>query len=226
MESHSVLSDAEEAYIRSQSKEAIPKGNNSEYRKRIRRKVKLAFDDFDKIYNSKVLTQSYKDKVFDMKTISSFLGHFTYYDKNSTTISEELMKQEIATRLIDMGVSYFRQRFPSTFAVSHINDAFNLLREIADLSSQQVADERALEFYKMRGKMMLPPLLQSLPADWYALCMVCWKYSSGKELGGAASSLRHAKMCPVDKKRLEQCLKFIPPEGLCSTREEKRKDRN
>lgn len=218
-----MLSDAEEAYIRSQSREEIPKGNISEYRRRIARKVKLAFDDFDKILDSNVLPQSYKDKVFDVNTISSFLGHFTYYDKGNTTTAEEMIKQEIATRLISMGVGYFRQRYPATFVVSHIGDALNLLYEIASLSSQQAADERALEFYKMRGSMTLPPLLQPHATDWYALCMVCWKYSSGKTLEKAASSLRHAKLCPFDRKHPEQCLKFITPASGYQPIEEKKK---
>jgi len=205
-----VLSDQERIYVKSQTKEDVPKGyNTSEYRRRIRGKVKLTFVDFHDIINSKVLPQSYKDKVFDFDIISSFLGPLVYYSAENANV-EEAKKQEIANQLISIGVAYFRQRYPSTFIISEVNEAMRLLTEVVELSKQKAADERALDFYKMRSRMTIPPLLKPDPIAWHALCVICWQYSRGDSKKEAVSLLRHAKRCSFDK-NIERCVKFVPP---------------
>ncbi len=223
MISHHMLSNDEYLYITSQKSKLPEKYNIAQIRKRIKTKISRAFETFELIIKSQELSQQYKDDIFPSDKISQILAKLTEYDDTSP-ISEEENKQDIAKELLHVGIGYFQLRYKKPrILFDEFYKVSNIIQELDEMSRQTVGETEGMELYRLRSRLPSPPLISGSKIHWTALCMHCYNYASGDTKEESLKNLRHEKRCTYNKefKRLnklldknrviEQYIKFSPP---------------
>ena len=179
-----------------------------------KRTIKNVSDDietFKYLLQSERLDQAYKNILFPSGMIDSLFQSFQFYDINNTEY-EEQNKLMVAIDWIERGLSYLQNRYHEAILINQqIDDFKNLMTTLRMVSATKAEDQKAIEFYKMRHRMTLPPNLTPDETNYVALCRVCWAYSVQNEKKKAISKIPHRKQCLYDKKQLERCIEIIPP---------------
>lgn len=220
MSSQDLLSNAQYNYITSQT-EIV---NLSEQKKRIYQKIDQCFKTFNVILISETLPQNFVDEVFNDSKIHEFLSMLVRYDKENM-LADEANKQRIARDMIQLGFTYFRDRYRETTHLKKPIDTINsLLRELDSLSEQQIGEKENMELYRARVRSMQPPQIVLEKDFWNAECVYCFAYSLGlcKNEKEAIKNIKHRKGCryPKIKKRFGgrddemltlQYIRTIPP---------------
>lgn len=210
MESHHMLSPQQYQFLKSQ-KTLSENFNKSENLKRIKKTVEKALETFDIILSSSVLDQTYLNELFPHYEVSNFITKLTRYD-TVHTISQENNKLEIARTMITYGLIYYQTRFKKTqFFSKKINEIQDLLIDLNEIANAESQDSDAMNFYRMRFKLRYPPDIRPSELEYYAVCMICWRYHSAEIKKLAIKSIRHEKNCVYKKELAEQCIKIIPP---------------
>jgi len=209
--SQHLLSNNQYFYITSQEKKLSSDYNKSQELKRIEEKFQAAFKTFELISHSKSLSQAYKDKLFHSERISNFIGSLIFFEDENTR-SEEINKQAIARQTLQHCFAYFQMRYKhSQFLSNKIKEIEGILLELDYLTKDQSEDDEALEFYRMRSRMKLPPRIGGSKNSWYSVCIICWSYGAGNNKSQSMKEIRHHKHCLYDKNELERCIKVTPP---------------
>ena len=178
------------------------------------KKVKEYFYTFQYLYQSELLEQAYKDKLFPEKMIRDFLRNFTSYDYNHTDL-EEQVKQQISTNALRDSLSYIESRFKNIQLVQkQLIEFKELLNMIEELSITKVEERNAIEFYKIRSLRTLPPDLQAQESLYVVMCRICWNHYSGLDKIQAIKHIRHLKNCLYDESEMLRCIEVIPPKNL------------
>jgi len=199
MKSHHLLSPDQHQYLTSQ----IDISNPSEQRGRIEEKVNQAFETFDIIWYSDIITQDYKDKLFSVEKLTNFLSDFTRYDNQNSALEEE-NKQEICKKMVEMGLSYFQSRYKGMEMIKdNIKQANSLLNAITFLTSSEISEKGDMEFYRARKRSIEPQLIVAEKDFWTAECKFCFNYSipHANTKHGAINNLKHTKTCRYTKSK-------------------------
>jgi len=197
MKSHHLLSNDQYLYLTSQTD--VP--NPSEQRGRIEEKVNQAFATFDIILFSDIITQDYKDKLFSVEKLTTFLDDFTRYD-NQNLEQQEANKQEICKMMVKKGLSYFQDRYKGMELIKdNLKQANSLLSAIAFLTSSEIAEKGDMEFYRARQRSTVPQLVVAEKDFWIAECKYCFNISipHSNTKNGAIKNLKHTKACRYTK---------------------------
>ncbi len=197
MKSHHLLSNDQHLYLTSQTD--VP--NPSEQRGRIEEKVNQAFATFDIILFSDIITQDYKDKLFSVEKLTTFLDDFTRYD-NQNLEQQEANKQEICKMMVKKGLSYFQDRYKGMELIKdNLKQANSLLSAIAFLTSSDIAEKGDMEFYRARKRSSVPQLVVAEKDFWIAECKYCFNISipHSNTKYGAIKNLKHTKACRFTK---------------------------
>ncbi len=179
-----------------------------------KRTIKYIQDDFKTVAylnESKLLDQEYKNELFSSSMIDSFLNTFQFYDSDNTE-DEEQNKLHIAIDGIQRGIHYFQNRYPeSSLAYKQAEQIQEFLGMLSQVTQRKSEDRKAIEFYKTRHSMLLPPTISQSERLYVVMCRICWGHYSDKEKDKAISKVRHGKRCPYDKNQKKRCFEIIPP---------------
>jgi len=201
MISQDLLSNDQRKVITSQTEE-IP--NPSEQRKRIAEKVEHAFNLFDLILKSPIVSQKYKDDQFEESKVRTFLSNFARYD-NQNLPSEEANKQRICKLMVSMGLDYFKSRYKKMQLIAkNVDQATSLLNAIDLISQETMYDDDVMKMYKARSRSVRPQLIIAQKDFWGAECKHCYNTSqNAKTEKEAIRNLKHTKHClyTIDMKR-------------------------
>ena len=182
-------------------------------KKRAIKKVQDYFYTFEWVLDSDLLTQQYKNEMFNSSLLDSFGNKFQFYDRENTE-AEEQNKLHIAIDGITRGIHYFQNRYPeSSLAYKQAEQIHEFLQMLSQVTARKAEDEKAIEFYKTRHTMLLPPKFLRPEKRYIALCRVCWGYSEYEDVKKAVSTVHHYKKCPYDKNDLERCIEVISPKN-------------
>lgn len=211
MESHTVLSNNQFFYITSQKEKLSKEFNKSQDLKRLEKKIEKCFKEFDLIIQSAELSQEYKDRLFSLSRINQFLTKLTEYEP-SNPIELEQVKQDIAGRLIDLGVRYFESRYHEyQFILKHVTEFQGLVHNLRTLAKVNKIESEGIDLYRARRRQKIPPKIEMDSKNYTARCMICWNYATDHNKMNAMKKIRHEKGCTVDKKDLERCISVIAP---------------
>jgi len=185
-----------------------------------KRTVKFIHDEFETfkyLLQSEKLDQEYKNLMFPSTIIDSLFQSFQYYDIGNTEY-EEQNKLNIANDGIKRGLSYLQIRYGETTLIyQQIEDFKKLMSTLRYVSETKAEDQRAVEFYKMRHRMLLPPTIRQHERHYTVMCRICWGYYSGEKKDKTISQIHHRKKCPYDKNDLERCIEVFPPKVISKT---------
>ena len=171
------------------------------------------FETYKYLAENKLLDQEYKNQLFSSSMIDSFFQSFQFYDKENTE-DEEQNKLNIAIDGIERGIHYFQDRYPEfSLAYKQAEQISEFLTMLSQATSRKADERKAIEFYKTRHTMTLPPKFLEPETRYIALCRICWGYYEEEDLKKAISKIRHYKKCPYDKDDLERCIEVISPKN-------------
>ena len=171
------------------------------------------FKTYKYLAENKLLDQEYKNQLFSSSMIDSFLQSFQFYDRENTE-DEEQNKLNIAIDGIERGIHYFQNRYPETsLAYKQAEQIREFLTMLRQVTSRKADERKAIEFYKTRHTMTLPPKFLQPETTYIALCRICWGYYEEEDVKKAISKIRHYKKCPYDKDDLERCIEVISPKN-------------
>ena len=186
-------------------------------KKRAKENIEKYFYTFKYLNESKLLDQTEKNKLFPSNVIDSFFQSFQFYDISNTE-EEEQNKLHIAVDGIERGLSYLQNRYTETSLVlKQVNEFKDFFRMLTQITEGKARDRKAIEFYKMRHRMMLPPFINQHEVHYVAMCRICWGHNSHAEKNKAISGIRHGIKCPYDKSQKERCFEVLHPENITIT---------
>jgi len=197
MKSHNLLSGEQYEYLTSQKSITNP----SEQKKRISVTTEQAFKSFDIILTSQRVSQEFKDKLFSVEKLTSFLANFTRYN-NLNSIQEEANNQEICKMIVKKGLLYFQDRYKGTELIKdNIKQANSLLNAITFLTSSEISEKGDMEFYRARKRSTVPQLVVSEKDYWKAECKYCFNISipNSNTKDESIRNLKHTKSCRYTK---------------------------
>ena len=146
--------------------------------------------------------------------IDSFFQSFQFYDRTNTE-DEEQNKQHVAIHGIERGINYLENRYKEFVFVHNQMEQLRLfLQMFSQISVTKVDERKAIEFYKLRHSMTLPPTIHQHETRYVVMCRICWGHEENEDRDKAISRIRHSKKCPYDKNDLERCIEVIPPKNL------------
>jgi len=211
MDSQHLLSPNQYFYIISQKDRLSKSFNKSQDLDRIAEKVSQAFETFTLILQSNEFTQDDKDRMFPDGKFHDLLMDLIKYDSNDS-LSESRNKLLMAQSCLNRGLAYFQQRY-SQIAFYHdkILEFKSLIDTLHILSDEEATEEEVLKFYKVRGKMKLPPTIEQNDTLHIAMCRICWEHYSAIAESDSIKGIRHKKHCPYDKNDLKRCIEIIQP---------------
>lgn len=211
MDSQHLLSPNQYFYITSQKNKLSPSFNKSQDIVRIKKEIKKAFNTFTLILQSNEFSQDQKDEMFPDGKIYDLLMDLIKYDSNDS-LSESRNKLLMAQSCLNRGLVYFQQRYSEVaFYHDKINEFKSLIDTLHILADQEATEEEALKFYKVRGKMKLPPTIKQNDTLHIAMCRICWEHYSAIAESDSIKGIRHKKHCPYDKNDLKRCIEIIQP---------------
>ena len=171
------------------------------------------FETYKYLAESKLLDLEYKNQLFSSSMIDSFSQSFQFYDRENTE-GEEQNKLNIAIDGITRGIHYFQNRYPeSSLAYKQAEQIQEFLQMLSQVTARKAEDEKAIEFYKIRHTMLLPPKFLKSETRYMALCRICWGYYEDEDVKKVISKIRHYKRCPYDRNDLERCIEVFPPKN-------------
>ena len=171
------------------------------------------FETYKYLAENKLLDQEYKNQLFSSSMIDSFFQSFQFYDRENTE-DEEQNKLNIAIDGIERGIHYFQNRYPeSSLAYKQAEQIREFLTMLSQVTSRKADERKAIEFYKTRHKMTLPPKFLEPETRYIALCRICWGYYEEEDVKKAISKIRHYKKCPYDKDDLDRCIEVFSPKN-------------
>ena len=164
---------------------------------------------YEYIYNNDLVDQETKNKLFPYKRVIKFLRLFTTWDYENTEF-EEQVKLRITMSAIREGLSYLEHRYKHVALIKKQSQEFKELLNTIEVLAETKADERkAIEFYKLRNRMMLPPDIHQHNTHYVAMCRICWEHYQDENKQKAISHIRHKKHCFYDK--TSRCFEVIEP---------------
>jgi len=176
---------------------------------RLIQEIENHFYTFEYLYKTDLIDQETKNKLFPYKTVIKFLQLFTTWDYENTE-HEEQVKLRIITSAIRDSLSYLEHRYRHVGLIKKQAQEFKELLNTIEVLAQTKADERkAIEFYKLRNKMLLPPDLHQYETQYVAMCRICWEHYLHDDKQKAINHIRHKKQCFYDKS--SRCFEVIPP---------------
>jgi len=182
-------------------------------KKRAIKKVHDYFYTFEWILDSELLSQKYKNEMFNANVLSSFGDKFQFYDPHNTE-AEEQNKLQIAVNDIDRGIHYFQNRYDETTLVykqlQEVQESLQMLRQV---TARKAEDEKGIEFYKIRHTMLLPPTIKQRETTYTVMCRICWSHNEDQDRKIAIKKISHSRRCPYDRNDLERCIEVIPPKN-------------
>jgi len=211
MDSHHLLSPNGFFYITSQKDKLSTYFNKSQELIRIKKEVGKAFKTFELILQSDELSQDQKDEMFSNRKIRDMLMDLIKYDSLESLV-ESRNKLSMAQSCLESGLEYFERRYSKVaFYHDKINEFKSMINALYMLADQEAHEEEDLTFYKVRGKMKLPPTIEQHQTEHTAMCRICWNHNSEHGKDEAIKGIRHKKHCPYDKNDLNRCIEDIPP---------------
>ena len=177
------------------------------------KKIKEYFYTFNYLYESDLLDQAYKDKLFPRRMVSDFISLFSSWDYEHSEI-EEQVKLQISIKMIWNGLSYLEHRYKEVALIK--NQAFEfkeLLNTIEELTRTKVEDRKAIEFYRMRSFRTLPPDLKGDKQLYVVMCKICWNHYTHQDKKQAINHIHHSKNCLYDKSQISRCIEVISPKN-------------
>jgi hypothetical protein len=128
------------------------------------------------------------------------------------SLAESRNKLAMAQSCLERGLEYFERRYSKvTFYHEKIIEFKKMINALYMLADQEAQEEKDLTFYKVRGKMQLPPKLEPHQTEHIAMCIICWNHHTEHGKDNAIKGIRHKKHCPYDKNDLDRCITDIPP---------------
>ncbi len=177
------------------------------------KKIKEYFYTFNYLYESDLLDQTYKDKLFPRRMVNDFIQLFTSWDYEHSEI-EEQVKLQISINTIWNGLSYLEGRYKEVALIKNqVFEFKELLNTIEELTRTKVEDRKAIGFYKMRSFRTLPPDLKRNERMYVVMCRICWNHYADQDKKKAISHIRHSKNCLYDKSQISRCIEVIPPKN-------------
>ena len=206
-----MLSSGQYHYIKSQKDKLGSSFNKSQDLDRIKEKIAQAFGTFELILKSTELSQEQKDEMISHGQFHGMLMDLINHD-SLATVAESKNQLAMAKSCLERGLEYFERRYSKiNFYHDKIEEFKKLIDALHMVSDQEAKEEEALTFYKVRGKMQLPPKLEPHQTDHIAMCIICWNHHASKGKDNAIKGIRHKKHCPYDKNDLDRCITDIPP---------------
>jgi len=183
-------------------------------RNRAIRYVHRDFETFKYILRQDLFTQDQKNEFFSAQMIREFLYNFGLYD-NENTEAEEQNKLDIAVSCIEVALGYLENRYDETALVTkEINNFKELMRMLIQITESKARDQRGLEFYKLRHRRLVPPLIRPAEKSFIAMCRICWETREDMDKDKAMKQIRHKKHCPHrEGHTLEQVIEVFPPKN-------------
>lgn len=177
------------------------------------KKINEYFYTFEYLYESNLLEQAYKDKLFPRRMVNDFIQLFTSWDYEHSEIDEQV-KLQISLNAIRDGLTYLERRYKEVALIKNQALEFKeLLNAIEELTRTKVEDRKAIEFYKMRSFSTLPPDLHQHERQYVVMCKICWNHYADLDKKQAISHIRHSKNCLYDKSQISRCIEVIPPKN-------------
>ena len=182
-------------------------------KKRAIQKVHDCFYSFEWVLDSELLSQKYKNEMFPSGLLDGLGNKFQFYDRENTE-AEEQNKLVIAIDGIERGIHYFLNRYNETsLAYKQAEQIQEFLRMLSQVTAKKAIDEKAIEFYKTRHTMLLPPFIKQQETSYIVMCRICWAHQEDKDKDTAIKKISHSKRCPYDRDDLERCIEVIPPKN-------------
>jgi len=172
------------------------------------------FQTYKYLAESKLLDQEYKNKLFSSSMIDSFFQSFQFYDRQNTE-DEEQNKLNIAIDVIERGIHYIENRYAEASLAHHqMQQLRQFLQMLSQVTEREAQEKKAIEFYKLRHSMTLPPTIHQHETRYVVMCRICWGHEENEDRDKAISRIRHYKRCPYDRMQLDRCIEVIPPKNL------------
>ena len=183
-------------------------------KKRAIQKVHDYFYTFEWVLDSELLSQKYKNEMFPSGLLDGLGNKFQFYDRENTEF-EEQNKLHIAIDGIQRGIHYFQNRYNETsLAYKQAEQIQEFLGMLSQVTERKAVDEKAIEFYKIRHTMLLPPFLRQEEMLYTVMCRICWAHNNDKDKDTAIKKISHSRRCPYDRNDLGRCIEVIPPKNL------------
>jgi len=220
MESRHLLSPNQYFFTLSQKDKLSKSFNKSQDLARIKKTVEIAFNTFALILESNEFSREQIDEMFPAPKIRDLLMDLVKNDATET-FSESLNKLLMAQSCLERGLLFFETRYKEVaFYHDKISEFKSLISTLTMLANQETEEENALKFYKVRGKMKLPPTVQPHDTLTIAMCRICWEHYSAGSKEEAIKKIKHTKHCPYDKTDLDRCIETFPPKHNISSNAE------
>ena len=182
-------------------------------RNRAIRYVHNDFETFKYILRQDLFTQEQKNEFFPAELVREFLFNFGLYDIQNTE-AEEQNKLDIAVESINVALGYLENRYDEmVLANKEINRFRDFLQLLQMVTRRQAQDQRGLEFYKLRGRRLIPPSITPSESFFIAMCRICWEFNEDMNRDNAMKHIRHKTHCPYREGELERVIEVFPPKN-------------